>query len=228
MNIAVLLHGSGVYDGTEIHEAVLTLLAIEEAGHSYQCIAPNINQHHVINHLNGEEMDETRNVLIESARIARGDVLDLVDVEASDYDALLMPGGFGTAKNFTKWAFEGPDGEINADIKALVLDFVQSSKTIGALCMSPTTVAKALQGTEYHAKLTVGSTQEPSPYDIGAISEGVNATGAQSEMKTVSEVAIDRELKIVTAPCYMMEASITQVRDNIAQAVKEVIRLASE
>lgn len=228
MNIAVLLHGSGVYDGTEIHEAVLTLLAIEEAGHSYQCIAPNINQHHVINHLNGEEMDETRNVLIESARIARGDVLDVSEVKASDYDALLMPGGFGTAKNFTKWAFKGPDGEINADIKALVLDFVKSSKTIGALCMSPTTVAKALQGTEYHAKLTVGSTQEPSPYDIGAISEGVNATGAQSEMKTVTEVAIDDELKIVTAPCYMMEASITQVRDNIAQAVKEVIRLASE
>lgn len=228
MNIAVLLHGSGVYDGTEIHEAVFTLLAIEEAGHEYQCIAPDIEQHHVINHLNGEEMDEKRNVLIESARIARGDVMELSKVKADDFDALLMPGGFGTAKNFTKWAFEGPNGDIVPSVKALVLDFVSSGKTIGALCMSPTTVAKALQGSEYSARLTVGSTHEASPYDIGAISEGVNATGAQSEMKTVREIAIDPELKIVTAPCYMMEASITEVRNNITQAVNEVIRLASE
>ncbi|KAB2808092.1 isoprenoid biosynthesis glyoxalase ElbB [Phaeocystidibacter luteus] len=227
MNIAVLLHGSGVYDGTEIHEAVLTLLAIEEAGHTYACIAPNINQHHVVNHLNGEEMQETRNVLVESARIARGEVKDVSDIHIEDYDALLMPGGFGTAKNFTKWAFEGPDGEIVESIKNLVLGFVSASKPIGALCMSPTTVAKALQGSEFSATLTVGSTEAASPYDIGAISQGVNSTGAHAEMRTVNEIAVDEKLKIVTAPCYMMEASITEVRNNIKEAVNTVIDLAS-
>lgn len=228
MNIAVLLHGSGVYDGTEIHEAVLTLLAIEEAGHSYTCIAPDVNQHHVINHLTGEEMDEVRNVKIESARIARGAIVDVAEVSASDYDALMMPGGFGTAKNFTKWAFNGPDGEIIPPIRSLVLDFVDHGKPIGALCMSPTTVAKALQGSDHHPKLTVGSTAMPSPYEIGAISEGVNSTGAVAEMKTVEEISIDADLKIVCAPCYMMEATITEVHKNITTAVKEVIRLASE
>lgn len=226
MNIAVLLHGSGVFDGTEIHEAVLTLLAIEEQGHTYTCIAPDVDQHHVINHLNGEEMNEKRNVLVESARIARGEIIELKDVNVSDYDALMMPGGFGTAKNFTKWAFEGPDGDIIPSVKDLVIQFIEAKKPIGALCMSPTTVAKALQGTEYQAKLTVGSTEESSPYDIGAISEGVNSTGSMAEMKTVREIAIDDNLKIVTAPCYMMEASITEVRSNISDAVAQVVSLA--
>lgn len=226
MHIAVLLHGSGVYDGTEIHEAVLTLLAIEEEGHTYTCIAPDVDQHHVINHLNGEEMNEKRNVLVESARIARGEIIELKDVNVSDYDALMMPGGFGTAKNFTKWAFEGPDGDIIPSVKDLVIQFIEAKKPIGALCMSPTTVAKALQGTEYQAKLTVGSTEESSPYDIGAISEGVNSTGSMAEMKTVREIAIDDNLKIVTAPCYMMEASITEVRSNISDAVAQVVSLA--
>ena len=104
MKIAVLLHGSGVYDGTEIQEAVLSLLAIEEMGHTYQCIAPDIQQFHVVNHLTGEPMSETRNVLVESARIARGNVIKLSETDVHSFDALVMPGGFGTAKNFTTWA----------------------------------------------------------------------------------------------------------------------------
>lgn len=227
MKIAVLLHGSGVYDGTEIQEAVLSLLAIAEQGHQYQCIAPNIQQHHVINHLNGDEMNETRNVLTESARIARGDILDLKDVHLADYDALLMPGGFGTAKNFTQWAFQGPEGDIIPPVRELILGFVESNKPIGALCMSPTTVAKALEGSKYSAKLSVGTDQENSPYDIAAISAGVDQTGAVAEMKSVREVSIDSSLKIVCAPCYMMEASIAEVNANIRQAVAELIALAS-
>lgn len=227
MKFAVLLHGSGVYDGTEIQEAVLTLLSIAESGHQYVCVAPNINQHHVINHTTGEEMNETRNVLVESARIARGEIVDLADFNIDEYDALMMPGGFGTAKNFTKWAFEGPDGPIREDIKSLILDFVKAGKPIGALCMSPTTVAKALQGTEYAAHLTVGTTTESSPYDIGAISQGVNSTGAVSEMKSVRDINIDEKLRIVTAPCYMMDASITDVRNNIRDAVNAVSSLTA-
>jgi len=219
MKYAVLLHGCGVYDGTEIHEAVCTLLAIAQAGHTYQCIAPNTIQHHVINHLNGAEMPEQRNVLIESARIARGDIQDVSEITASDFDGLVMPGGFGTAKNFTKWAFQGPDGDILPEIKKLILDFISHKKPIAALCMSPTTIAKALAGSTYMAHLSVGTTSESSPYDIAAISEGINKTGSVAVMKSVSEIAIDKNLKIVTAPCYMMEATIVDVYNNTRMAI---------
>ena len=225
MNIAVLLHGSGVYDGTEIHEAVFSLLALAEAGHEYQCFAPNITQHHVINHLDGSEMNEERNVLIESARIARGQIKDLQEIKASDFDALMMPGGFGTAKNITKWAFDGPSGDILPELKSLILDFVNQSKPIAALCMSPTTVAKALEGSGHHAKLSVGSTVEASPYDIAGISGGMDSIGVQAESRTIQEVSVDEDLKIICAPCYMMEASILEVRNNIKQAVGALGRL---
>jgi len=149
-----------------------------------------------------------------------GDIKKTSEISASDFDVLAMPGGFGTAKNLTKWAFSGPDGEILPEIKNLILDFVAEKKIILGMCMSPTTIAKALQGTEYQAHLTVGSTNEKSPYEIDAISEGINSVGAVAEMKTVRELSIDKNLRIITAPCYMMEASITEVYENIVQAVE--------
>lgn len=221
--IGVLLHGNGVFDGTEIQEAVFTLLAIAEAGVEAICFAPNINQYHVLNHITGSEMAETRNVLVESARIARGNIKDIVDIHADELDALVMPGGFGTAKNITKWAFEGPKGEILESVKNLIIALVKQGKPIAGLCMSPTTIAKALEGTPYHAHLSVGTTAEASPYDIGAISAGIESIGHTSEMKTIREIAIDEPLKIITAPCYMMEASIVEVRNNIKQAIDTLI-----
>ncbi len=221
--IGVLLHGCGVYDGTEIHEAVLTMLAIREAGHDYVCIAPDVDQHHVIDHTNGEETNQTRSVLVESARIARGEVEALTIDHANHIDALVMPGGFGTAKNITKWAFSGPDGEIDPLTRDFLRAVVEAKKPIAALCMSPTTLAKALEGTSVNAKLTVGSTDESSPYEIGAISEGVTAVGMTAEMKTVREISVDETNKIVCAPCYMMDADILEVRNNIKQAVKAIV-----
>ena len=227
MNIGVLLHGCGVYDGTEIHEAVLTLLAIKEAGHDYMCLAPDMAQHHVIDHTRGEEMSEKRNVLIESARIARGEIEALRVDHANQIDALVMPGGFGTAKNFTKWAFSGPDGEIDPIVSDFLCAVVKAGKPVAALCMSPTTLAKALQGTDVEATLTVGSTAENSPYEIGAISEGITSTGMKAEMKTVREISVDHKNKIVCAPCYMMDADIIEVRNNIKMAVDEIIAMAT-
>jgi enhancing lycopene biosynthesis protein 2 len=226
MKYAVLLHGCGVYDGTEIHEAVCTLLAIAQAGHEYQCIAPDVPQHHVLNHTTGTEMPESRNVFVESARIARGDIKRVNEIDVADYDGLVMPGGFGTAKNITTWAFNGPAGEIEPHTKKLILDFAEARKPIAALCMSPTTLAKAFEGTQFMAHLSVGTTQEPSPYDINAISEGMESLGAVAEMKTVREVAVDETLKIVTAPCYMMEANIVDVYENTRQAIAELIRMS--
>jgi len=225
MKYAVLLHGNGVFDGTEIHEAVCCLLAIAQAGHQYQCVAPDVLQHHVINHTNGAEMNESRNVFIESARIARGDIKKVSEISADDFDGLVMPGGFGTAKNITKWAFQGPEGPIIPEVKKLILGFAEANKPIAALCMSPTTLAKAFEGSRFHAKLSVGSTDAPSPYEIAAISEGMSKIGAEPEMKTKKEISVDAALKIICAPCYMMEANIVDVYENTKQAIDELIRL---
>jgi enhancing lycopene biosynthesis protein 2 len=226
--IGVLLSGNGVYDGSEIHESVFTLLAIDENKGEAVCMAPNIYQHHVINHFSGDEMPEKRNVMVEAARIARGVISDLADMSADKLDALVIPGGFGAAKNLTKWAFSGPDGEINADVKRIINEFIQAKKPIVGLCMGPTVIAKALEGSGMEIHLTVGTTEEKSPYEIAAISQGMEKTGAVSEMKSIREIAIDAENRIITAPCYMMEGSITDVRNNIKQAIDELFEMLTE
>lgn len=223
--IGVLLSGNGVYDGSEIHESVFTLLAIDENKGEAVCMAPNVEQHHVINHISGDEMPEKRNVLIEAARIARGGISDLADMKAEQLDALVIPGGFGAAKNLTKWAFSGPDGEIHADVKRIINEFVTAKKPVVGLCMGPTVIAKALEGAGLHERLTVGTTSEASPYDIAAISAGMEKTGAVAEAKTIQEIAVDAKNRIITAPCYMMEASISDVRENIKMAIDQLFEM---
>lgn len=223
--IAVLLSGCGVYDGAEIQESVLTLLAIAKEKGEYHCFAPNISQHHVINHLNGEEINQTRNVLVEAARIARGSIRDLKEYKAAEFDALVIPGGFGVAKNLSKWAFEGPKGAIEDSVKNAILQTLENKKAIVALCMGPTAVAKALEGQSKKVELSVGTDQQASPYDIKAISEGINQTGAVSVMKKKNEIAIDKTNRIISAPCYMMENDIVGVNENIEQAIKALFQL---
>ena len=156
MKIGVLLSGCGVYDGVEIQEAVLTMLAIEEKGAEVICISVDQPQYHVINHLNGEVMNEQRNMLIEAARIARGKIHEISTIAPADIDALVIPGGFGSAKNFTKWAFSGPEGEIDAKVKLLIVNMVNVGKPIAALCVSPVVVAKALEDSAIKAQMTIG------------------------------------------------------------------------
>lgn len=220
MKIGVLLSGSGVYDGSEIQEAVLTLLAIEEIEAEAICISIDKPQHHVINHLNGEEMNDSRNMLIESARIARGNIKNINDVSPNDIDAMVIPGGFGAAKNFTSWAFNGSDGEILPEVKLLLVNLINIGKPIAALCVSPVVLAKALEGSTITPTLTIGTDKEPSPYDITAFTDGLQKTGMQTEMKSVREINIDVKNKIISAPCYMMEASIVDVRKNIRSAIE--------
>lgn len=223
--IAVLLAGSGVYDGSEIHEATFTLLALNQRGFDVQCVAPNREQHHVVNHITGEEMQETRNVLVESARIARGAAEDIVKVTAKDFDGLVIPGGFGAAKNLNQWALAGPDGQIFEEVKLFIQAFVAANKPIVGLCMGPTVIAKALEGSEHHAKITVGTTQANSPYDIAGINGGLTSVGASVQEKTITEIAVDTDLKIITAPCYMMEGNISQVHDNIQMAIARLAEI---
>lgn len=227
MKIGVLLSGSGVYDGSEIQEAVFTLLAIEENGAEAVCFAPDKDQIQVINHLNGKLDAEAskRNVLKESARIARGKIKSINKTSIDDFDALVIPGGFGAAKNLNTWAFDGPDCEIDHAVKHLIIDMVYAKKPIAALCMGPTVIASALQGTGIGTKLTVGTDKEKSPYDIKGISDGMESVGAMSVMKTIREICVDEENKIVTAPCYMMEATISEVRKNAKDAIDKLISL---
>ena len=204
MKIGVLLSGCGVYDGAEVHESVFALLAIAEAGHEAVCISIDKNQHHVVNHLNGEEQKETRNMMIESARIARGDVTEINAVSPADIDMLVIPGGFGSAKNFTSWAFDGPEGTILPEVKLLLVNMANVGKPIVALCVSPVVVAKAFEGSDVKTFMTIGSDKAESDYDINGFVEGLSKAGVATTMKLADEINVDRVNKVVTAPCYMM------------------------
>lgn len=223
--IGILLSGCGVYDGAEIQETVLAMLAIQEAEAEYVCIGVNQQQHHVINHLTGEEMPESRNMMVEAARIARGSIIEVQAVQPADLDGLVIPGGFGSAKNFTKWAFEGPDGSILPEVKLLLVNMMNVGKPIAALCVSPVVVAKAMEGSAFELQMTLGSTKEESPYDIASFHQGLEKAGVLPTEKTVSEILIDSKNKIVTAPCYMMEANLLEIRKNIQQAIQALISL---
>lgn len=225
MKIGVLLSGCGVYDGAEIQEAVLTLLAIQEEGHEAICIAVNANQHHVINHLTGEEMKETRNMMVEAARIARGAVSNINSITPAAIDALVIPGGFGSAKSFTTWAFNGPQGSILPEVKLLLVNLYNVGKPIVALCVSPVVLAKAFEGMDIDLNLSLGSSAAASPYDITAFNQGLEQTGVHPQMKTVHEVLVDDKNRIISAPCYMMEASILEIRTNISQAIKALNKI---
>ncbi|MBB78008.1 MAG: isoprenoid biosynthesis protein ElbB [Crocinitomicaceae bacterium] len=221
MKIGVLLSGCGVYDGAEIQESVLTLLAIEEINAEAVCISIDKPQHHVINHISGKEMKESRNILIESARITRGKIKSISDIQPSDIDALVIPGGFGSAKNLTDWAFKGPESIIIPEVKLLIVNLINVGKPIVALCVSPVVIAKALEG-YIESHMTIGTNDKKSEYDISEFTLGIEKTGAKTEMKSIKEICIDKKNKIVTTPCYMMEGNILDIRKSILSAVKAI------
>ena len=211
--IAVVLAGNGVYDGAEIHEATLTLLAIARNGAQYQCFAPDINQAHVVNHLTGDEMPETRNVLIEAARIARGKIKPLSDYKASEYDAIIFPGGFGVAKNLCTFAFDGTNCAVNRDVEKAVRSTVVAEKPIGALCISPVLIAKILVDVE----VTIGN-------DEGTAS-AIETFGATHIEKSHGEIVFDPKYKLVTTPCYMLDATIDQIAEGAENVVRKILEI---
>ena len=210
---AVLLSGCGVFDGAEIHEATLSLLAISRQGASYEIFAPDINQHHVINHITGEEMDETRNVLVESARIARGKIKDLKEFNPSSFDGLLLPGGFGAAKNLSTWAFKGANATVLPEVEKAITGMVALRKPVGALCISPVILAKVLG----KVHLTIGD-------DEGTI-DAVESLGSIHVQTTHGEVVVDPDFNLVTTPCYMLDATISQVAEGANNVVDAMIKL---
>ncbi len=225
MKIGVLLSGAGVYDGAEIHEAVLTLLEIESLGYEAVCIGIDAPQHHVVNHLNGQEQAQTRNMLEEAARIARGQIREIRTVVPADLDALVIPGGFGSAKNFSSWAFEGPNAQIRPDVKLLLVNMYNVGKPIVALCVSPVLLDLAFEDMAIGQQLTIGSKSAPSPYNISDFQVGLQAKGAQTPDCTIQEICIDVPNRIITAPCYMLEASLPALQQNIRQAMAALKQL---
>jgi enhancing lycopene biosynthesis protein 2 len=209
--VGVLLSGCGYQDGSEIHEAVLTLLALDEAGADVVCMAPDMPQRQVTNHLTGDAMSESRNVLIESARIARGQIVDVADVAADELDALIIPGGFGAALNLSDFAMAGTDMQVQPDVAQLIQAVHAASKPIGAICIAPAVMAKLIPG----AHLTIGT-------DAGTAA-ALEALGAHHENRPVTDVLIDDTNKIISTPAYMLGPWVAQVAQGIRTCVKEVL-----
>ena len=213
--IAVILSGSGVYDGAEIHEATFTMYEIAKQGAGYQVFAPNVMQHHVVNHITGAEMNEKRNVLIESARIARGNVKNLAELKTSEFDAIILPGGFGVAKNLSTFAFEGANCSVNEELSTVIKQIHAEGKPIGALCISPVVVAKVLENVE----ITIGQDEETA--------KAVENMGATHKNTTHGEVIIDNKNKIITTPCYMLDANIVQIADGAKNIVTALLSMTN-
>ena len=212
---AVILSGCGNKDGAEIHESVMTLWAIHKHGAEFQCFAPDIPQHHVLNFITGQEMDESRNVLVESARIARGNIKDLKEYDAEDCDGIIMPGGLGAAKNLSTFAFDGPHCFVNQDVERAVRDTAALGKPIGALCIAPAIIAKILGQVE----ITIG--------EDAATEAAIAQMGASHTKTKHGEIVVDRENKVVTTPCYMLDARVDQIgagAENLVLAMLEMAR----
>ncbi|MDH3391216.1 MAG: isoprenoid biosynthesis glyoxalase ElbB [Desulfobulbaceae bacterium] len=214
VKFAVILSGCGNKDGAEIHESVMTLWAIHKHGAEYQCFAPDIDQHHVLNYITNQEMAENRNVLVESARIARGAIMDLKAYKVNDFDGLVMPGGLGVAKNLSTFAFEGADCTVNEDVVRAVKETAAQNKPIGALCIAPAIIAKILGDVE----VTIG--QDPGT------EAAIVKMGASHQQTTHGEIVVDRQHKIVTTPCYMLDARVNQIgegAENLVIALLEML-----
>ncbi|MBF0425564.1 MAG: isoprenoid biosynthesis glyoxalase ElbB [Magnetococcales bacterium] len=214
--IGVVLAGCGVYDGAEIHEATLALYFLDRAGAEAICMAPDIPQHHVVNHITGQEMPGTRNVLIESARIARGNIRDLATVSATDIDAVILPGGFGAAKNLSSVAFDGPRATVEPGVAALLRALRAAGKPIGALCISPAVVSRIFA--DQGLTLTIG--------DDAGTAGAIEAMGNRHQNSAVDAIVVDERHKIITSAAYMCAAGIADVGRGIEQLVAEVLRQA--
>lgn len=215
--MGVILSGSGVYDGSELHEAVLTLLAIDRAGARAVCAAPDIPQAHVIDHLSGQPVEgESRRVLAESARISRGEIQDLAGLRAGELDAIILPGGFGAAKNLCDFAFNGAECTVHREVGRLVLEALEAGIPVGAMCIAPVILAKVLG--PRNPLLTIGS-------DPGTAA-ALESMGARHQNCATADVVIDTELKLVTTPAYMTAASIAEAAVGIEKLVQTVIDLA--
>ncbi len=214
--IGVLLSGCGVNDGSEIHEAVLAMLALDQAGVERLCLAPNIPQRDVVNHLSGQPMAEERNVLVEAARIARGEISDLSQVTAADLDGLILPGGFGAAKNLSDFAVAGDKTVVQPEVERLLREMHKARKPIGAICIAPAVLARVFG--ELRPRITVGN-------DPGTV-QALESFGARHVVCPVDDIVVDEENLLVTTPAYMLGPGLKEIVVGIEKLVRRVVALA--
>ncbi|MFI8380750.1 isoprenoid biosynthesis glyoxalase ElbB [Pseudomonas sp. NPDC079086] len=213
--VAVILSGCGVYDGAEIHESVITLLRLDQRGAQVQCFAPNVPQLHVVDHYSGDEMDDTRNVLVESARIARVKIKDVKELHVGDFDALIMPGGFGVAKNLSDFAISGANCTVQPDVLSATKAFVAAGKPVGLMCIAPALAAKIFGS---GVICTIGKDHDTAATLV--------QMGAEHHECEVSEIVEDAERKLVTTPAYMLAESISEAASGINKLVDRVLELS--
>ncbi|MEI7703363.1 MAG: isoprenoid biosynthesis glyoxalase ElbB [Deltaproteobacteria bacterium] len=214
--VGVILAGSGYLDGAEIQESILTLLYLDRRGAKVVAMAPDVDQMHVVDHVKGEPTSETRNVLVESGRITRGSVVDVKTVKADDLDALILPGGFGVAKNLCTFATEGVKLTVNEDVERLVRDMANAGKPLGFACIAPVIAAKVLGSRK--VKLTIGN-------DPGTAA-AIGALGAVHVDTPVDQIVVDERNKVVSTPAYMLGPSIAPVAAGIERLVDAVLEMA--
>lgn len=214
--IGVVLSGCGVMDGSEIHEAVITLLALDRAGVETVIMAPDVELE-VVNHLTNEPTGERRSVLAESARIARGQIKDLAEVTAKDLDAVIFPGGYGAAKNLSNFASAGAEAKINTEVARLLTEMHQAGKPIGVICIAPATLAAAL-GKSIAPTVTIGTDADTAA--------AIEQTGSKHQACEVSEFVVDEANKIVSTPAYMLAGSISEAAQGIEKLVGKIVELA--
>ncbi len=210
--VAVILSGCGVYDGAEIYETTLVLLALDKAGIGYQCMAPNVEQMHVINHMTGDEMSESRNVLVEAARLARGEIIDLAEANADDYAGVIFPGGFGAAKNLSNFALAGAHLKINEQLVQFTQAARKQGKVIGLVCIAPA-LAPMLIGEG--VKCTIGNDADTAA--------AIHAMGGVHEACTVDDIVIDEVNNVITTPAYMLAGRISEAAAGIDKLVAALI-----
>ena len=216
--IGVMLSGCGVFDGSEIYETVITLLAIDRSGAEAVCMAPNMEQMHVVNHLTGDvAAGEKRNVLVEAARLARGKIRDLKDVKAAEIDALILPGGFGAAKNLSDFAVKGAECEVHPEVTRLIREIMTERKPLGAICIAPAVLARVLGNDKVAHKLTIGN-------DEGT-AQALTTMGAEHVNCPVTDIVIDKENKLVSTPAYMLAGHISEAAEGIEKAVKALVKM---
>ncbi|HAY95097.1 isoprenoid biosynthesis glyoxalase ElbB [Shewanella sp.] len=216
--VAVLLSGCGVFDGTEIHESVLTLLCLSRSGAHYQCFAPDIKQMHVVDHFTGEvDAAASRNVLVESARIARGEVKATTELDIAEFDALIIPGGFGAAKNLCNFATNGSECEVEPLVTDFINEFILAKKPVGFICIAPMMIPRLYP---HGVKGTIGNDSDT----VAAF----NLMGGEHQVATVHEIVVDEANRIVSTPAYMLAGNIAEAHSGIEKLVVKLLEMTDQ
>ena len=217
LKIGVVLAGCGAQDGSEIHEAVITLLALDRAGAEIIIMAPDMDQFQVINHFTGDTMDLSRNILVEASRIARGDIVSVSMISGNEIDALIFPGGTGMAKNIFDYAMKGTNCTVIPDVQKLTIEIIDLGKPIGAICIAPVMIAKILQNMGKNGTLTGGYNKQITK-DIEAMGMNIKQVGAEG-------IVVDEINKIVSTPAYVEANSIREVALGVEKLVEKVVEM---